>query len=93
MKLSLSLSQKPPLASVYSANQVLENEASIAQHQGIVMYDLMQSAGAAVFAQLLKSWPSTQHILVPLVMNNAFTNQIKTNHYVVQYALPLSQPN
>lgn len=64
MKLLLSLSQKPPLASVYSANQVLENEASIAHHQGIVMYDLMQSAGAAVFAQLLKSWPSTQHILV-----------------------------
>ena len=28
------------------------------------MYDLMQSAGAAVFIQLLKSWPNTKHILV-----------------------------
>ncbi len=64
MKLLPSLSQKPPMTSVYSANQVLKNEANIAQSQGIAMYELMQSAGAAVFTQLSNSWPNTKHILV-----------------------------
>ncbi|MEI6894644.1 MAG: NAD(P)H-hydrate dehydratase [Colwellia sp.] len=64
MKLSLSLSQKPAMASVYSAKQVLQNEANVAQSQGISMYALMQTAGAAVFAQLLKSWPNSKHILL-----------------------------
>jgi len=49
---------------VYSAKQVLENEANVAQSQGIALFDLMQSAGAAVFQQLLKSWPDAKNILV-----------------------------
>ena len=64
MKLSLSLSQKPVTASVYSASQVLKNEAKVAQSQSIAMYDLMRTAGAAVFVQLLQSWPDSKHILV-----------------------------
>ncbi|MEY8253198.1 MAG: NAD(P)H-hydrate dehydratase [Colwellia sp.] len=64
MKLLLSLPQNPPMASVYSANQVLKNEASVARSQGIAMYELMQSAGAAVFTQLSNSWPNTKHILI-----------------------------
>lgn len=64
MKLLSSLSQKPPRVSVYSAKQVLQNEASIAHKQGIVLYDLMQSAGSAVFAELLKKWPTTTHIII-----------------------------
>lgn len=64
MKLSLSLSQKPPFALAYSAKQVLENEASIAKNQGVALFDLMQSAGGAVFAELLKSWPNTKHIII-----------------------------
>jgi len=64
MKLSLSLSQKLPMTSVYSAKQVLENESNIAQSQNISLFELMQSAGLAVFNQLLKSWPNVEHILV-----------------------------
>ncbi|PKI17778.1 NAD(P)H-hydrate dehydratase [Colwellia sp. 12G3] len=64
MKLSLSLSQKPPMTSVYSAKQVLENEADIAQSQNISLFELMQRAGLAAFEQLLKSWPNAKHILV-----------------------------
>ncbi|TWX66378.1 NAD(P)H-hydrate dehydratase [Colwellia demingiae] len=64
MKLLPSLSQKPPMASVYSANQVLKNETNVARSQGIAMYELMQSAGAAIFTQLSNSWPNTQHILI-----------------------------
>jgi len=54
MKLSLSLSQKLPMTSVYSAKQVLENESNIAQSQNISLFELMQSAGLADFNQLLK---------------------------------------
>jgi len=64
MKLSTSLSQSPVTTSVYSAKQVLENEANVAQSQNIALFELMHSAGAAVFEQLLKSWPNTEHILV-----------------------------
>lgn len=64
MKLPLSLSQKPPMVSVYSAEQVLENEAKVARSQNIAMYDLMQGAGTAIFLQILKSWPDTKHILI-----------------------------
>ncbi|ALO33533.1 hypothetical protein CMT41_01460 [Colwellia sp. MT41] len=64
MKLLVSLSQKPPMTSVYSAEQVLNHEARIALSQDIASYDLMNSAGAAVFTQLLKSWPKAEHILV-----------------------------
>jgi NAD(P)H-hydrate epimerase len=64
MKLSQSLSQNLPITSVYSAKQVLENEAIVAQSQNIGLFELMQSAGAAVFEQLLKSWPNPAHILI-----------------------------
>ncbi|AAZ27877.1 bifunctional ADP-dependent NAD(P)H-hydrate dehydratase/NAD(P)H-hydrate epimerase [Colwellia psychrerythraea] len=64
MKLSLSLSQKPPVTSVYTANQVLKNEANVARSQGIAMYELMHSAGAAVFTQLSLSWPNAKHLLI-----------------------------
>ncbi len=64
MKLSTSLSQRPASTSVYSAKQVLENEANVAQSQNIALFDLMKSAGAAAFEQLLKSWPNTKHVLV-----------------------------
>jgi len=64
MKLSVSLSQRPTSTSVYSAKQVLENEANVAQSQNIALFELMQSAGAAVFEQLLLSWPDVKNILV-----------------------------
>lgn len=64
MKLSTSLSQPPAITSVYSAKQVLENEANVAQSQNIALFDLMERAGAAAFEQLLKSWPNAKHILV-----------------------------
>lgn len=64
MKLSLSLSQKPPMTSVYTANQVLKNEGNVARSQGIALYELMQSAGAAVFTQLSHSWPNAKHALI-----------------------------
>ncbi|WP_057830076.1 bifunctional ADP-dependent NAD(P)H-hydrate dehydratase/NAD(P)H-hydrate epimerase [Colwellia sp. TT2012] len=64
MKLLLSLSQKPPITSVYSAEQVLINEVEVARSQDIASYDLMYSAGVAVFTQLLKNWPKAEHILV-----------------------------
>jgi len=64
MKLSLSLSQKLPMTSVYSAKQLLENEANGAQSQNISLFNLMQHAGSAVFKQLLKSWPNVGHILI-----------------------------
>jgi len=64
MKLSLSLSQKPPVTPVYTANQVLKNEANVARSQGIALYELMHSAGAAIFTQLSHSWPNAKHVLI-----------------------------
>jgi NAD(P)H-hydrate epimerase len=64
MKLSVSLSQSPPITSVYSAKQVLENEAKVAQSQNIALYELMQSAGAAAFEQLIQHWPKAKQILL-----------------------------
>ncbi len=64
MKLSASLSQSPAATSVYSAAHVLEDEGNVAQSQNIALFNLMQNAGTAVFAQLLNSWPQTGHILV-----------------------------
>lgn len=64
MKLTTSLSQSNSLTSVYSAQQVLENEAQVAQGQGIALYDLMKCAGAAVFKALLAQWPKCKSILV-----------------------------
>jgi len=64
MKLSLSLSHQDCLTSVYSAKQVLENEAKVAQHQGIEMFSLMCKAGQAAFKQLTLIWPAAKHILV-----------------------------
>jgi len=64
MKLSPSLSQKPPMTPVYTANQVLKNEGNVARSQGIALYELMQSAGAAVFTQLSHSWPNAKHALI-----------------------------
>ncbi len=64
MKLSTSLSQSLPITSVYSAKQVLENEAKVAQSQKITMFGLMQSAGMAVFESLLEHWPMATKVLV-----------------------------
>lgn len=64
MKLSLSLSQKPPVTSVYTADQVLKNEANVARSQGIALYELMRNAGAAIFTQLSHRWPNAKHMLI-----------------------------
>ena len=64
MELNDSLSQSQVLTSVYSAQQVLENEEQVARGQGIALYELMQSAGEAVFKALLKQWPDAKNILI-----------------------------
>lgn len=64
MKLSTSLSQRLANTSVYSAKQVLENEAKVAQSQNIAMYELMKNAGQAAFDELIKHWPHSKSILV-----------------------------
>ena len=47
IKLSASLPQP-----AFGATQVQKNEAQVAASQGIAMYDLMESAGAAVFSHI-----------------------------------------
>jgi len=64
MKLTRSLSQSHTLTAVYTAQQVLENEAQVAQGQGIDLYDLMKSAGRASFKALLMQWPNAKSILI-----------------------------
>jgi len=64
MKLTPSLTQSDSFTSAYSAQQVLENEAQVAQAQGIGLYELMKCAGEAVFKALLMQWPNAQSILV-----------------------------
>jgi len=64
----MSLSQLP-LAKynwhcVYSAKQVLQNEARVAQSQQLALYQLMERAGSATFAALQYQWPKAQSILV-----------------------------
>jgi NAD(P)H-hydrate epimerase len=64
----MSLSQLPIAKhnwhSAYSAKQVLENEARVAQNQQIAMYQLMERAGSAAFEQLQQYWPKASTILV-----------------------------
>ena len=48
----------------YSAKQVLENEAGVAQNQQIAMYQLMERAGSAAFEKLHQYWPKANSILV-----------------------------
>jgi len=55
----LSLSQP-----VYTATQVLQNEALVAQRLNITMPDLMERAGAAAFSQIQSSWPKLGSMLV-----------------------------
>lgn len=67
-KVIMSLSQLP-LAKhnwhcAYSAKQVLENEALVAQNQQLAMYQLMERAGSAAFEQLHQHWPKASSILV-----------------------------
>ena len=64
MKLLQSLPHTDWLTSVYSAKQVLENEAKVAQSQNLAMYHLMELAGQAAFNHLISCWPSTKHVLV-----------------------------
>ena len=58
-KLSQSLSQR-----VYSATQVLENEAKIAHQQNIPMYQLMENAGLAFFSHLQHQFKQVANLLV-----------------------------
>ena len=58
-KYPLSLSQP-----VYSAKQVLQNEALVAKKLNIAMPELMERAGAATFKQVLQSWPILKSMLV-----------------------------
>ncbi len=58
-KYPLSLSQP-----VYTATQVLQNEALVAKNLGIAMPDLMAQAGAAAFKQIRQCWPKLHSMLV-----------------------------
>ncbi len=64
MKLLQSLPHTDWLTSVYSAKQVLENEAKVAQSQNLAMFHLMELAGQAAFTHLTRRWPSAQHVFV-----------------------------
>lgn len=64
MKLPISLSHSDCLTSVFTAKQVLENEANVAQNQGVEMFSLMCKAGEAAFQQLVSSWPAAKNLLV-----------------------------
>lgn len=48
----------------YSAKQVLQNEALVAQHQGLAMFTLMSRAGGSAFETLQQAWSKAQSILV-----------------------------
>jgi len=64
----MSLSQLPVAKHnwhcTYSAKQVLENEARVAQNQQLALYQLMERAGSAAFETLQQHWPNAQSILV-----------------------------
>lgn len=64
----MSLSQvdiaKHNCQQVYTAQQVLNNEALIAKRQNVSMYSLMEKAGAAAFEEALKCWPDIHSMLV-----------------------------
>lgn len=64
MKLLQSLPHTDWLTSVYSAKQVLENEAKVAQSQNLAMYHLMELAGQAAFEHLIECWPNAKRLLV-----------------------------
>jgi len=64
MKLAASLSHSAWLTSVYSAKQVLENEAIVARSQNIALYSLMEKAGKAAFSALEQHWPDARHLLI-----------------------------
>jgi len=49
---------------VYSGDQVLQSERFVAKQQNIAIYSLMESAGAAAFAQLKLNFTNVQSILV-----------------------------
>jgi len=49
---------------VYSAKQVLENEAHVAKKEQLAMFKLMTRAGEAVFTELNTHWPEAKHILL-----------------------------
>jgi len=59
IKITASLPQK-----AYSATQVLSNEALVARQNNISMLELMETAGAAVFAHIKAHYKSCQSILV-----------------------------
>lgn len=50
--------------SLYCADQVRVGERKIAADLKIPMYELMERAGAAVFAELLRRWPAAKTLLV-----------------------------
>ena len=52
----------PQLA--YGAKQVLENEAQVAKHQDIAMYDLMEMAGLSVFQSIQQYYPEIKSYFV-----------------------------
>ncbi len=64
----MSLPQQPSAKhnwhNAYSAKQVLEHEAIVAQNQKLAMYELMERAGTAAFEALLQRWPQSKSILV-----------------------------
>lgn len=64
----MSLSQLPIAKHnwhcTYSAKQVLQNEALVAQKQHLAMYQLMEKAGSATFEVLQKYWPDARSIMV-----------------------------
>lgn len=64
----MSLSQQPTAKhnghNAYSAKQVLDNEAIVAQSQKLAMYMLMERAGMAAFDALQQRWPKLKSVLV-----------------------------
>lgn len=59
IKYPLSLSQP-----VYSATEVIQNEALVAHQFNVSMPELMERAGAAVFKKILQCWPTLKSMLV-----------------------------
>ena len=49
---------------VYSAKQVLENEALVAEKEQLAMFTLMSRAGKAAFNGLNTHWPEAKHVLL-----------------------------
>jgi len=64
MSLPQQLSTQHNWHRVYSAKQVLANEAQVAQSQQLTLYELMARAGTAAFNALCHRWPKVKNILV-----------------------------